>query len=192
VKRLGAVIAIMACTALATGMSAWPAQAASTRAASSADPNTWQSYAGAQDYMVPESLTAGAQMHLNALGVDFTSTGCETTTGFGGTGPYCHQQVVYDGQDTGLCLSIYGLSQGEPLVLEPCDATGGGQQVDQLWIFDSTTGSFPGPGYLENINEGGTCALGCIAASNGDDGDPVVLGELLSATNELWYLRQVS
>jgi hypothetical protein len=142
--------------------------------------------------MVPESLTTGAQIYLGDIGIDFTATDCDTTTGFGGPGQYCHQQVVSMGKDTGFCLSDYRVSQGEPLVLEPCGASGGGQQVDQLWIFDSTTGSFPGPGYLENIKEGGTCALGCIAASNGDSGDPVVLGELLSATNELWYLREVS
>jgi hypothetical protein len=142
------------------------------------------------------TLEVGSPVYLSLSADRFEAYGCETATGYAGTHTYCHQEVAYtDGEGSGYCLSMYGVQQNGQITLQDCDALGGGQQTDQLFYFDSITGSFPGPGYLISINSGGSCEdYGCALYSNGDASGTsyVRLGEWLGAPNEEWYLNETT
>jgi hypothetical protein len=187
VKRLGAVIASIACSALAAAMAAGPAQAASIHAASPAapagkcgsfpcandGPYVWQSDVGAKDYMT----VYDNGMIVDPVYDDFpiVAYGCETTTGYNGTHIYCHQQL----EDTNECITVYKVTPpyGQ-LTIDSCTAKGGGQQYDELWWFDNTGNDL---GFLLNYN-------GDVAYSNGDNGDHVMDGYYTAAPNNYWRL----
>jgi hypothetical protein len=185
VKRLGAVIAVIACSALTTAMGAWPAQAASVHAASSAASATGTTFvlqvaAGAKDYVQPYTYSNGVTgLIVNPPEDDFpfVNRGCETATGAAGTGTYCHLQEGTQVGETNLCISAYKVALYGQLTMQSCTATGGGQQVDQLWYYDTLAE----PSTLTNFNNGD------VAYSAGDNGDDVYMGIYSGAPNNLWY-----
>lgn len=200
VNKLRAVIIIIAGSGLATGMAVLPVQAASIHAVSpvarsgkcgpfrcpadgsstrtaTATEYFWRAYAGAQDFM--NSDDADGDLVYVSTGADvWKATGCDTLPNLltGTNTIFCHQQDQYN---TALCLSSYGVALGGQLKLDDCDATGGGRQDDEQWWFaGNLTGTVAG--VLLNYGKSE------IAVSNGNDNDPVNLGEPSGANNNYW------
>jgi hypothetical protein len=157
---------------IAMGSPAAMAAASNPAAPDQSGAYVYSSYAGAHGEMwagtVDGGVTAGDKVWVNTTySLLWEQVGCDADG-------YCKQQV----SSTDLCLSTYGVTLNNELVLEDCGATGNGRQYDMLWHFTDDILQ----NYGASINSGQIE----IAVSNGNNGDHVNLGIYVGAKNNNW------